>query len=247
MGFGYAQKGNVMKKVLLLSIILIAITFCGCTTVSIERRINKDSSIEDIITVTYDSQTAQSYGYTDQDIKEVVTHFGGLNGYEFLSQESGIIKVRRYYATHAEFEESIPKGEDESPTRDGFFIDEYKTTSNTPYKLSLSNGFDQKVLEGYFSNIPQELLNNITYEYKYTTPYDNITSNGIVSKNNGYYTHSWQWDREGVDVEKIEIIQTVPDATGWYLVSIVAVGVIVGIGYLIIGIMKGKEGEEDDG
>lgn len=237
-----------MKKVLLLSVILlIAITFCGCTTVSIERRINKDASIEDIITVTYDSVTALNYGYTDQDIKDVVTYYAELNDYEFLSQESGVIKIRRYFATHAEFDESIPKGEDEPPTRDGFFIDVYKTTSNTPFKLTLSNGFDQKVLATYFSNIPQELLNDITYEYKYTTPYENITSNGVVSENNGYYTHSWQWNKEGVDVEQVIIEQTVPDATGWYLISIVAVGVIVGIGYLIIGIMKGREGEEDDG
>ena len=103
MGFGYAQKGNVMKKVLLLSVILlIAITFCGCTTVSIERRINKNASIEDIITVTYDSVTALNYGYTDQDIKEAVTYYAELNDYEFLSQESGVIKIRRYFATHAE-------------------------------------------------------------------------------------------------------------------------------------------------
>ena len=236
-----------MKKFIVAIVVcLITMLFTGCTTITIERRINKDSSIEDLVTVEFDVSVANSYGYSAEDVKLVIKDYMTANDYSIISVEENRVIGRKFYQTHAEFTESIPKGEDEDPITDEFFIDVYQTSSKPPFYTTLANGVDEKILSKCFEHVPQEALNEIKYEYKYTTPYSNVETNGEVSEKDGYYTHSWSWDKLGVEVGQVVITQTIPDRTGWYITAIVVSVAIVGAGYLIIGIIKGK-GEEDDG
>ncbi len=230
----------------LIILVLLSLSAVGCTTVSIERRMNKDSSIEDIVTVEYDETIASQYGYSFEEISKVVEEYMTLNGYEIYSSESGKIVGRIYYATHAEFQESIPKGEETEPTEDGFFVDVYVTESASPYYSVIMKELNKKILESNFANVPISELANVSYVYKYSTPYESITSNGEVSEMNGIYTHTWSWSEDEIEDASIVVTQTIPDSTGWYVVAIAVAGVIVAVGFIIIGYRKGK-GEDENG
>lgn len=237
-----------MKKFLLLTLILIvAFTFCGCTTIAIERRINKDSSIEDIVTVKFDKDLAKSYGYSEEYVIEVICDYMEANGYEVTDSGNAKVIGKKYYATHAEFSETVPKGEDEPPAVDGFFTDVYETRSKPPFYTMLVNDIDVRIMNEHFERVDSELVEEVDYVYMYTTPYENVETNGEKIENGSYITHKWVWDKESVEIDEVVISQTVPDKTGWYLVAIGAGIIVVATGFIVVGIMKGKKGEEDDG
>lgn len=236
-----------MRKILLFAIILLlAASLCGCTTVSVERKMNRDSSIEDIITVSFDEATLTEYGYSVDYAVTIIESLMTSNGYEVLSKDGCEVVGRKYYATHKEFEDAMPESESSLPTEDGFLFDIYTTESNTPFSATISSGFVDKIRDAYFSNIEQTMSKNITYVYKYSTPYSNIETNGTLTEGD-LYTHTWTWNANEVEVAQIVVTQTIPDQTGWYLISLCAVAVIVAAGLIIIGFWKSKKGEEENG
>lgn len=237
-----------MKKfVILLIFILCASLLCGCVTVSAERRINKDSSIEDIVTVKFDKDEVNSYGYSVEYVKEKITKYFNLNGYEVVSSEGECVIGRKYYPTHADFKERTEQQDTENiPTRDGFFFDVYENQSASPFSGAISQGFPNKILEDSFPLVDESKLDEVVYEYRYSTPYANITSDGERIEGE-LYTHYWKFSALEAEHSTITITQTVPDQTGWYLVALIAVAVIVATGFGIIAYKKSKKGEEDDG
>lgn len=235
-----------MKKVVLLVLVIICAALCGCTTITVERRMNKDSSIEDMITVSIDETELNASGYTVEYAVSTIKGLAERNGYEIVSVDGCTVVSRKYYATQKEFQDSTPKSEKKLPSEDGFFFDVYTSETNTPFASTVSSGFIDKVRETYFPNIPLKMAENIEYVYKYSTPYSNIESNGVVTQDE-LYTHTWTWNANEVEVARIVMTQTIPDQTGWYLLALSAVALTLVVGLIIIALIKGKKGEKDNG
>ncbi len=237
-----------MKKILLLTMLLFCTIFAsGCVTVSMERRINRDSSIEDFVKVSFDEESLSQYGYSSEYAVEIIRGYMEQNGYEVILTENNALTGRKYYATQAEFKEAMGQKDAKSvPSVDGFWFDEYETESATPFASLISSGTVENTREKHFPNIPSEETENITYEYRYCTPYSNIASNGELIESD-LYTHSWTFSAVEAEYSRITITQTVPDQTGWYLTAIIAVALVVATGFCIIAFRKSRKGEKDDG
>ena len=233
-----------MKKLLaLLIIILVVITSVGCVEIKVSRIMCKDASVVDRIEIVLDADVVSNYSnLTDARVKieELLTE----NGYTIVDSDVNTIAGEIVYPTLEDFRAIY--GTSEEGLQEGFFFDKYETTSINPFAYYITSGKVTEVWQEDFSEYPIELLDEIIYTYSYVTSYKSITSDGVVSEEDGYYVHEWTFDSTDVEYATMFIAQSVPNPTSWYFLAIVVALVLVAIGFAIVEYRKKRKVTEED-
>lgn len=234
-----------MKKILVLLVLLVCFTFCGCAKITAERSFNKNSSVTDKIIFELSETEIEGSGYTLVGVKEYIKSVMENNGYDITLDDGAKIVGEKHYETREEFYNALgsDSNSDENVPQDSFFI-YHESQSGTPFKEILISGNVEKVLEEEFPNVEKSILEDVIYSYKYKTAYKSVESNSTVDRyvENGLYVHEWTWNAVQAVEGTMIIKQTVPNVAGWYGLAI-ALGIgIVGLGYLLIKKNKKEKG-----
>lgn len=226
-----------MKKILVLLVLLICFTFCGCAKITAERSFNKNSSVTDKIIFELSEAEIEGSGYTLENVKEYIKSVMESNGYDITLDEGVKIVGVKHYETREEFYNAIGSGSDsnEDVPQDSFFV-YHESQSGTPFKEILISGDVEKVIEAEFPNADKSILEDVIYSYKYKTAYKSVQSNSTVDRyvENGLYVHEWTWNALQAVEGTMIIKQTVPNVAGWYGLAIALGITIVGLGYFLI-------------
>lgn len=237
-----------MKKVFAILIILIlALSAVGCAEIRVSRIMCADSSVIDRVEVVLDEEIANANGYALSVIKDKVEELLTLNGYDIVDSDNEYtVTGEIVYETLAEYREVYGGSDDDEGVTEGFLFDTYGEVQSTPFSTLISNGTVKWVKDEYFSNFSDEALDDVTYSYVYVTTYKSIKSDAIVTEEDGYYVHEWNFTAYDAQYGEMYISQTVPNTTGWYFIAIVVALVFVAIGYAIVAIKQKRKEEEED-
>lgn len=247
-----------MKKfVVILLLLVIVCSFVGCAEIVVERFHNKDSTVTDRVTVTIDESVLISYGYTLDDAKSLVISNFERNGYTVLESDKENVVIGEYlYSSRAEFigktgSDTSSQGEE---NKDFFFI--YgESEGYTPFRRFIvddeQDGLSdvERIMLSVFPGMDQSVLSDVTYVYKYGTPYESIKTNAeyVYENEQGLYVHEWRFSALEAEYGRISMSQTVPNTTGWYMVAILVGLAIVALGFGMVTLKEKKEKENEDG
>ena len=113
------------------------------------------------------------------------------------------------------------------------------------YATSLEGATFQDVLKAVFTGGENYTIADAGLKYQYKTPYNRVHSNGTVTKENGYFVHTWNLDAFD---DTIQIYRSYANTTWWYVailgISFVVVGVLLAVGLILRNKKKKKEEAE---
>ncbi|MBQ2714070.1 MAG: hypothetical protein IJF76_00365 [Clostridia bacterium] len=240
-----------MKKFCAIILIIIVLcSLCGCVNVSYERKFTKDATVVDRISISLDDELLLEYGYSVEYAKEVISEYMANTGFVDVTEENSVVvEYERVYETLEEFYSAVGSGAEVEEEKEfvDFFIDDSEGESGTPFRSFIINGNVEYVWENCFPNIDEARLDQISYEYSYSTPYKSIESNAdfVHISEEGLYTHEWKFNPLQAKEGRLRIRQVLPNSTGWYSVIIILAVLIVAAGFMITDKMKEKEEKKD--
>lgn len=217
-----------MKRILTVCILLVALTLTGCASVTVTSRFNRDGSYSKSVSVALDAGAVSAYGYTLQEAVDEVAEVMRDAGYEVITGGNVVTGYINYSALEMSGVSGVNTQEAD---RGNVFFNVYESESDNLLYVYL----DEKVLGEYwdsFGEYASEDFADVDMTYIYVTPYRNVTSNGEVTYENGYYVHRWYINRDNID-RKIRLTKTVPFTPAWYLTAMAVAVAGAGISLLI--------------
>lgn len=264
------------KFTAMLLICLCMLSLCGCANVSYSDIIFDDGSIMQQIVVTLDEEKITSAGMT---LNEVQTDTGTYawscynnllmsfnssvtdlqtkllvqqnHKFEAVKQANKVViqlkfnnlSIYKYFYFHELTESSG------GIVTDHGFYEKDTTTTHTEFHDLANNSIAKFWLNYFAEKMPNVTLNNCTYTYTYSTPYEKIYSNAdqIAYDDYGNVSHTWDYtskDLTGENAQTGDIISLYTIAIKsplWYFVAIGATAILIVVLYIVCAVKDSKK------
>ena len=236
------------KKIIFFILLLFVLFSCGCAEITVERYYNRNSSVTDRVSVALDESEIVKYGYTLDGVKSYISNVMINDGYRILeSEDKNLVIGEKHYKTRAEFLEAVGNTSNENNAEYDLLFIYNENETYTPYRSLFLNDELKSVIKTEFPNADENLVDDVTYVYKYGTSYKSVESNAdyVYENQSGLYVHEWRMNSLEAEHGVLILKQTTPYNTGWYALALLVTLGIAALGFGALEVIIRKEKEEE--